>query len=268
MKDPEILWPGQVRTIEAGFNFVHALFHLDRPTVTVVVRDDKTDLPFPQYSYMGRGVGWDANYIELRTGKRRQAMATLHRLDPKAAEEALVEAVTSAPTWTGFLFLLDDVRRRGWTEQAGELCDLLTRRAPPLAGLLEQALRSLPRKVAVMSRRRLLTERHQRTFLALLANLPDRSSIEHIVAALYPGSQPDRLVLEWITELASPDYRAISGLRLSEVQMTAIQAQLSGEMPDGTDRLESTLSDLVAGWEPKTTQCGLFGIPEHEEQLA
>lgn len=47
----ELLRRGDVRTIHSGGRLIHALFHLDRPSVSLVVRTFNLDKGQPQYYY-------------------------------------------------------------------------------------------------------------------------------------------------------------------------------------------------------------------------
>src|SRR5437016_653898 len=51
LKVCEILEVGAVQEIQAGRQYIHSLFHLDEPSVTIVVRTDKSPLHLPQFSY-------------------------------------------------------------------------------------------------------------------------------------------------------------------------------------------------------------------------
>jgi hypothetical protein len=258
MGEPEILRPGQVRRIDAGFGFIHALFHLERPTVTIVVRNGATNLPYPQYTYLRPGLGWDNLWSNRLVGRRLQAVGAMHRLDPPAAEAAAAELVTTAPPWVAFLAVRDALNRSGWNNQVADLCGALRHRVGAAGELLETALQSEVKQAKVLARRNLLGERHHRTLLALLANLPDEASVRAVIQALYPEREPERLVLEWVLELSSPSNRRVSGLVLSEPQRTAVQALLDGGAPSGGVDLRATLGALAEWWAPPLVLPGLL----------
>jgi predicted metal-dependent enzyme (double-stranded beta helix superfamily) len=255
---PEILRPGAVRSIEAGFGFIHALFHLEQPTVTIVVRNESSGLPHPQYTYLRPGLGFDKLWSDLRVGKRLQALGAIHRIDPEAARVATAELMTAAPPWVAFLALRDTIGRIGWSDQVADLAATLTGRVGGAGELRGPALRGEVRQGNVLARRGLLSQRHHRTFLALLANLPDSASVSTVLESLYPGCQPERLVLEWVLELASPQFRGISGLRLTDAQRAAVQERLAGDAPLADIDLRDILGDVAAGWEPPVILHGLL----------
>ena len=258
MGEPEILRPGAVRSIEAGFGFIHALFHLERPTVTIVVRNESSGLPHPQYTYLRPGLGFDKLWTDVRVGKRLQALGAIHRIDPEAAQAATAEVMSTAPPWVAFLALRDTITRVGWTDQVSELTATLGRRVGAAGELLGPALQAEIQQANVLARRGLLSQRRHRTFLALLANLPDRTSVSTVLESLYPGCQPERLVLEWVSELASSQLRGISGLRLTDAQRAAVQERLSNDGPAGDIDLRAILGDVATGWEPPALLHGLL----------
>ena len=258
MGEPEILRPGAVRSIEAGFVFVHALFHLQQPTVTVVVGNESSGLPHSQYAHLGPGSGFDKLWTDLRVGKRLQALGAIHRIDPEAAGAATAQLMTAAQPWAAFLALRDTIARIGCTDQLTELTATLRRRVGAAGELLAPALRAEVGQGNVLALRGLSIQRHHRTFLALLANLPDRASVSTVLESLYPGCQPERLVLEWVLQLASSQYRGISGLRLTEAQQAAVQDRLAGDGPLSDTDLRVTLGDVATAWEPPMLLHGLL----------
>jgi hypothetical protein len=258
MGTPEILRPGDVRRIDAGYGFIHALFHLERPTVTIVVRNETSGLPFPQYSYLRPGLGYDRLWSDRRVTKQLQALRSLQRIDPPAADAALVEVAHTGPEWVAFLALHETALRTGWTEQMGDLGAALAPRLGPVGELVAPAVQGQVQQGNILARRGLLTERHHRTFLALLANLPDRDAVEAVLRALYPGQSPSRLVLEWIAELSSSPYRGISGLRLTDAQLARVEDRLQHREDAGGDDLASALSDVAEGWEAPVLLQGLL----------
>jgi hypothetical protein len=242
MERAEVLRPGDVRPIVSGFGFVHALFHLERPTLTVVVRNASSGLAYPQDSYLRPGLGIDKLWSDRRSGKRLQALRALHRLDPEAERRALDELVGSGPPWLAYLALHDAVFRLGLTDLVLQLCSILASRLPPLGPYLQPSFEVETQQASVMNRRGLLSERHHRTFLALVANLLDRPTLEAVMADLYPQAEPERLMLEWVAELSSPRYRSISGLRLTDDQQEEVRASLAQDRP-----VEEALGALASG---------------------
>ena len=103
---PEVLRPFDVRPIEPGEAFLHALFHLERPTVTIVVRNGACPLPYPQYEYLRPGLGWNSLWADRTWSKRLQSLRALELLDPAGARRTVGELVRGgASLWEAFLLV-------------------------------------------------------------------------------------------------------------------------------------------------------------------
>ncbi len=114
-------------------NFIHALFHLERPTVTIVVRNESCDLPYPQYTYLRPGLGWHSLWEDRAWSKRLESVHALVVLDPQTGRQTIKELVAGgATTWEAFLLLVYWSRIHGWDEIALDLADRLVRRAGAL----------------------------------------------------------------------------------------------------------------------------------------
>ncbi len=123
---PEVLRPPDIRRIEPGDRFIHALFHLERPTVTIVVRNESCDLPYPQYTYLRPGLGWHSLWEDRAWSKRLESVHALVVLDPQAGRQTIKELVAGgATTWEAFLLLVYWSRIHGWDEIALDLADRL-----------------------------------------------------------------------------------------------------------------------------------------------
>jgi hypothetical protein len=77
----ESLTRGAIRTITPGSAFIHALIHIDRPSVTVVVRTDSTSArsPEPAYIFLPPGIALNPHGETSAERKRWQALQLLKR---------------------------------------------------------------------------------------------------------------------------------------------------------------------------------------------
>jgi hypothetical protein len=250
--DPEILWPGDVRPIVAGSEFIHALFHLERPSVTIVVRNHSSDLPFPQYTYRLPGLGLDDFHTDDRLVMRLRGLHSLQRLDRTEAARVAREIVRSQDLWSAFKVC------DYWAYNCGDgpafqtLVDELADRACPMADLVRPMFAEEMRRGRILARRGMLTEQSHRLFLALIVNLPDRRSIHTAISQLYPDDDPDLVILRWVEELASPSYRGMSGLTLGVEQMEVLQTKL---LDGGVD---DALGEVASRWNPPSLLEKLF----------
>ena len=242
---------GAIRRIDPGEAFIHALFHLERPTVTIVVRSGATDLPFPQYAYLRPGLGWNNNWEDRSWFRRLQSIHSSLRLDPTGSRRMVRDLVVDGATlWEAFLIVEYWCRTHGWDDFAGDLVDGLASRNESMSRLLAPAFAQEVRTRRILTRRGMLHSLHHRTLLALLANLPDAESITATLQQLFPGQEPTALLLDWVEELSAPGVRGVSGLSLSEQRLNELRTQ-------PLDGLESELlTEIRTAWGEPTHSTG------------
>jgi hypothetical protein len=229
METPEILDVGDVRIIEPGSAFIHALFHLARPSLTIVVRNYSSDVGTPQFNYRRPGLAYAPQDHDVLRQRRLQAVGALSSLDPEEGSAAARQMMASEDVWGAFQVIDHCFGLWGWNDRFTSVLEAFGTQHRVLAEPASAMYQELWRSDTVLRRRTLLHERHQRTFLALLANLPSRGAIESVLATLAPGRASDEVLMEWIDELASPQLRGVSGLSLSDEDRTALRAQLRGD---------------------------------------
>jgi hypothetical protein len=199
--DVSLLPRGAVRPIEPGSALVHSVFHLDRPTLSLVIRTEGGLLEGPQYDYWAPHVALDPEHAEPRAVRQVQALAMLMRSgsawQPFAA--SLLGCASLHHTFR-ILDLLLGMHDGG--ALPAELLELVAARHGQAA--IEQILTSLQQgrwDHAVSARRATVSNAEHRFFLGVLLNAPDRERVLELVRARYP--EPDVLarVRRWIGEL-------------------------------------------------------------------
>lgn len=199
----ELLPGGAVRTIRARSGLIHSLFHLVRPSVTVVVRTPSSDTGGPEFEYKPPGVAIDPSRPDTSALKRWQLLSMLLKARPQAYERMARIALSRSDEHATFVLLEQaclsaraQVYRR-LVERAGE-------RFPGLVDdFFRPALEESWRRAIISSRRTSIVDPEQRFLLALLLHLPDRRSILKAVRAAHPGREPLQLLESWARGLAS-----------------------------------------------------------------
>ncbi|HET9183671.1 MAG TPA: hypothetical protein VFP59_16175 [Candidatus Angelobacter sp.] len=77
----EILHKGDIRTIHAGGSFAHALFHMERPSLSVVVRTYSAGVT--QYSYIKPHIAFDPTHNDKILKTKVRLLESLRFSDPK-----------------------------------------------------------------------------------------------------------------------------------------------------------------------------------------
>lgn len=253
LRSTEILRVGAVRSVVSGPEFIHALFHLQCPSVTVVVRNGWSDRPFPQLEYRHPGIGFDSLEADPALAMRLRGLRALQRIDPSEASRVAHGLIAAEDLWTSFR-LLDDWF--GHFGNDGRLADLLAafeRRFSDLGVRMREMYEDQHRRSRILMRRTMLHEQRHRLLMALLVNLTDAAAISSSVAALFPGDDPVDVTIRLMEELASPPYRGSSGLTLGQDDVAHLRRLMSG------GRTGEAMGALGEHWRPPQLVEALFG---------
>lgn len=204
----ELLAAGQVRRIEAGSRLIHAAFHLDRPSVSVVVRTESDPECGPQLDYLPPGVAVDPRPPPEPWRTRLAVLDTLALLDPVAHQAALMRLLRTANRpWTHQL-LAGALRRLGDGAAFAAVAAVAAERHPRFAALVVAALREAARQEALIARRATLREDEDRLLLALLAVALSRDALYEVLATASPEA-PEDWLLRGLARLAQRDAAAL-----------------------------------------------------------
>lgn len=205
LREVHHLKKGAVRPILAGTQFIHALFHLERPSVSVVVRTPTDALAGPQYSYVRPGLAFDA-FHETDSMRRRWEILRMLSRSTHAEFEARARATLQrVDAFTAFYLA---TRLRGCFHEHGDYRAFLESVRPAHGALIDALLVEADddrRSLHIMTRRALAKSAEHRFFLALLLNLHERARILDGVRVELPDRDPVPTILTWIAELAKLD---------------------------------------------------------------
>lgn len=202
----ELLTPGDVRPITTAI--VHANYHLDRPSATVVVRTFNDSRTAPQFFYHPPHVAIDPLAGNAATLRCRQALRFLLETAPDEHDRLAGRLLEQADLHTAVLVL----------EQAGEFADrhrverlvAIARRrygaaVDPIAAVLDER-----RRQQRLERVRIATaDPDLRLLLAVMIGLGQRAGILDMVGKLRPGEDPIRTVDVWLARLRPRDRRLL-----------------------------------------------------------
>jgi hypothetical protein len=230
----ELLPTGSVRPIVSGEGFIHSLFHLDRPSVTIVIRTNYDEGSHPQWSYYPPGIGYDPFAgTPVTTIKKLEAISVLLSLEAEAADIELQEILATSDLHTTFSLLsklfhqiATNPLKRAFGAETGERFERLLVQARDRHGsavhLFEKALHEQRRQEEIVEIRGHLTRTDHRFLLALLLNVPERATVLELIAGRYPDRDPADTFVNWIDELSRT--RALGSLgpnvlRISEFDL-------------------------------------------------
>ena len=209
----ELLATGSVRPIVSGQGLIHSLFHLDRPSVTLIVRTKCDEGTRPQWSYHAPGIAIDPFFEDPVTTKKLEAVRVFLSLDSTAADVELHEMLAACDLQTTFQILSSLFHqvaatplKRAFGAESGERFERLIGQARKRHGsavdLFEQAFHEQRRQHEIIGVRGSLKSPEHRFLLALLLNVADRREVLALIAQRYPDRDPVDTFADWVDELS------------------------------------------------------------------
>ena len=224
---------GAVQPVHSGPDYIHSLFHLDHPSVSLLVRTQR-ELATPPLRYLPPHFAADPLDRPQRVRKQVQALRLLHRLDPGRFLRALCQRVATDDFQPAFAILTEVVDLLADDGALAAVLDALaTRHDPDRVRRVGETLDEEIRQLNLKQRRAAIRDPGHRFLLALLLNLPSREPILRMVAEIAPGAPPIDTVLQWLEELAEvpsllPDEPNALGIELDEVTLLVLRGLLEG----------------------------------------
>ncbi len=254
LKDVEGLGRGDIRRILPGREFIHALFHLDRPSATLTVRTYQVPSALPQHCYLKPHLAFDPFYKEPLTTQKIQSVRMLLRMGHPEAYSLIGEMLSSADFQTAFQTLeaafrhlslkTQQARARARDAQAAppdewehfhELFKKAYRRHGQLVNLLPPVISEMQRESVLIDLRSQITEPEHRFFLALLLNLPYRTLVLDMVRRRFPQLDPVDKICCWLAELSaiksvrSPEMSILGAGGFGDEQRFLLRRLLAGD---------------------------------------
>lgn len=247
MKKIELLETGRTVPITSGRECIHSLFHLDTPSVTVVVRTHHDPGTGPQYNYLPPHLAVDPVHADALTMRRKQLLDILESLDHPQYVELVGEMVESLDFERGFhtlLHAMDRLQMLGaWELVLGAFQEKHGELAKGVPATLAEHLR----RETISQMRYQVENPEHRFFLALLMNVQNRTDILALVSERYSEQSPVDTVLGWAEELMEVSDYGVSLLdavfpealdvdieEQSEMLLDALKFALDEDPADGT----------------------------------
>lgn len=200
MTDTQLLETGSTVPIVSGSGYIHSLFHLDTPSLTVVIRTHTDPGTGPQFTYLPPHLAVDPFHNDALTNRRKQLLDVLERTEDPSYPALVVEMLEKLDFERGFFILQNGIgylRSLGAWEEAWEA---FQDKHGPLADYVAPTLEEILRRDGLAALRGSVSGVEHRFFLALLLNVPERADILNFVAQRYPG-EPMETILRWAEEL-------------------------------------------------------------------
>jgi hypothetical protein len=228
MKEIELLEQGRTVAIVSGAGCIHSLFHLDTPSVTVVLRTHNDPGTSPQFNYLPPHLAVDPMHSDTLTLRRRQLLDVLEQTHEEAYTDLVLQMVTDLDFERGFYILqncmthLQDLG--SWTQVMAAFKKKHGALAKGVAATLEEGMR----REMIKGLRSQVVEPEHRFFLALLMNVSDHGHMMRLVQQRFPEQDPVETTMQWAEELAgaSDEEASILDAYFPRSQIKAPDAEL------------------------------------------
>ena len=201
----EILRPGGIRPIRSGERLIHQLFHLELPSVTIVVRTYVDRHRLPQFRYMPPGLAIDHDDRDPVRTRRLMLLEAMARGQIDGLQDyasRLIERGDLESVYYTFSMLSGKKVDKGLLE---DLYDQARRRHGDIVDLFRQVCQWERRNRIVIALRSRISDPEQRFLLALLMLMPDRDAILETIRLQFPDLDPLAAIETWLSGMSGKD---------------------------------------------------------------
>lgn len=255
----EILRPGGIRPIHAGDRLIHQLFHLEMPSVTIVIRTYEERRHLPQYKYMPPGLAIDP---EDRDGLRTRRLIFLDGMARGQIDgllkyaRKLIENSELETTYYAFSVL---TRRKVNNSILENLYGAARQRYGDVVDLIKNVCREERRTRIVTTLRSKVSDPQARFLLALLMLMPDRDAIFEAIRLQFPDAEPLATIETWL--------EGISGKKTIGFDFTDVNRLIFRSLVEGLDT-EGLLQRLRTEFREDSIDTHRDRLLDHAKQLA
>jgi hypothetical protein len=275
LNDVQLLSVGDIKQIIPGRNYIHSLFHLDRPSATITVRTVSLPNVQPQFSYLPPGIAFDPFFKESGLIKKRQIANLLLSMQHPEADAIIAAMLASSDLHTDFM-ILEVVYQNlhsglqkflGVTHNVERFDNLLgvTRcKHGPLVDCFLDAFTEGARQSDLMLRRNYVHSAEHRFFFALLLNVSGRKRILNLVQQRFPDKPAVETVADWVEELSQtkgfgsnePNALGIEGF--GDEHLLVMECLLQNKTLRQTQKEISTISQRAPSTEDKSKTQAIY----------
>jgi hypothetical protein len=202
LKHMELLTRGDLRPIRGGRGFIHSLFHLDRPSTTIVLRTRQDVEHGTQLSYLFPSVAHGPFAQDERTIRRLDALGALRTMGELHYFKTLTEQAAKMELPLLFLALHRHYRVEDLPHMQAMLATARKRHGRRAVDRVLAAVEDDRRKDWIIRARKRAHGPELRFFLAVMLNAPDRKTALRLVRARYPRRDARALIVRWLDQLA------------------------------------------------------------------
>lgn len=204
--ESEYLTKGDIRMISPGEKgLIHRLFHLEKPSVTLVVRTHGHESYLPQYRLLEPYFAY--NDLKYRNDSLTTMLCKLIHVASTIDHQQAVDLFHTQVAKLDFPRLLSVFlgvyKFFGNNNELEDFYRAVKRHHGSLADDLLEVSHQHERMTQLLKARNVSKDPDIRFFLALLLNLPNKESIKKLIRERYPKSKPEQLCADWTLRLGA-----------------------------------------------------------------
>ena len=230
LKEIELLEAGRTVPIASGQAAIHSLFHLDSPSITVVVRTQHDPGTGPQFNYLPPHIAFDPHFSDQLTMRRKQLLDVLEQTENTGYAELVMEMIADLDFERGFSILHHCM---WYLQQLGQwepVIRAFEEKHGALAAGVATTLDEVARRNFIRSLRSTIIEPAHRFFLALLMSAPTRDDLLALVAQRFHKQAPVDIVLRWVEELAEVSGEGVTILDASFPETVKVESEAQSDL--------------------------------------
>lgn len=222
----QLLETGSTVPIVSGGACIHSLFHLETPSVTLVIRTHSDPGTGPQFTYLPPHLAIDPFQEDALTTRRLQLLDVLERTEDPAYPKLVLRMIEDLDFERGYFVLQNGTAYLQEIGQWETTLKAFRKKHGKLALYAAPTIAETAWRDRLVGLRSSVEEAEHRFFLALLLNLSRRADILAFVAKRFPGP-PAKTVQRWAREFVCED-----GAFLLDAELPLELAELGEEFPE------------------------------------
>ncbi len=204
LQDVSLLQTGSTVPITSGRTCIHSLFHLETPSITIVIRTHSDPGTGPQFTYLPPHVALDPVQQDALTTRRKQLLDVLEHTGAPDYGDLVLKMLGELDLERGFFVLQNcfgHLRNLGEWDRAWSR---FARKHGSAVSPIKKTLEEIIRRDALTAMRSSIEDVEHRFFLALLLNLERRDDLLRLISSRHQGNALTT-ILRWASELIQVD---------------------------------------------------------------
>lgn len=238
----ELLGAGDIRLIRAGPSLIHGTFHLDRPTVTLVIRTDYDRDRGPQLSYRPPHLAVDPFINDSVLERRVEALNFLLQAKPIDYFKSIDGVLADTDLEFAYHVLKSahgHVQGMNWFEGTVELA---RKRFGAWTDKLLRVLDEEKRRERLGTLRKTIDDKERRFVLAVVQNVPDLKDVVALTRKRYPDRSPESVIASHVELLmtgSQTDATAIDRSVLERMLLGESRNEIGRALEHGAERFDA-----------------------------